>query len=344
MSAVVFVGVIAFGVSGHWETGAIFASFLLAYQQRYSRVIIGLIGFNLFVFVFLLINHPNYFTTIGNFFNNPESLEWFTKVFFTTLYSIIITFATATYRIFYRKTITDLIIAKERASHADKLKTAFLRNISHEIRTPMNSILGFSQLINKNGIPLTKYKSYSKMISNHSMQLMSVIDNVLDMSILESGEIEVSKEKICFRDIIKDVVAMHKEEIESKNLKIVDSCSIARIPETSLTDKKLIKKVINNIFGNAVKYTASGVIAINCNYDDSNLNVIIQDTGPGIEPEIMQNIYNAFNRDFEEVKEFKEGIGLGIPISKKILEVLGGDIKIYSNNADGTEVNISVPI
>lgn len=228
-----------------------------------------------------------------------------------------------------------LRIAEAKAKESDNLKTAFLRNISHEIRTPMNSIIGFSTLLNENSLSETKKAEYLKIINTSSNQLLNIVNEILDISMLESGNLAVNEKKVNLNQLIDDVYSffnpLMKNEIEfitSKNLEDRNSDII--------TDEEKLKKILSNLINNALKFTDRGHIKVGYHVKNNELLFFVEDTGIGIPEDFVPYIFSNFSKSEKNISKLYGGLGLGLSISKGNVDLLRG--KIWAESGDSGSV------
>lgn len=238
----------------------------------------------------------------------------------------------------------DLIISKDKAEESNKLKTDFLANMSHEIKTPLNSILGFASLIDKY-TPVPKLEDYLNTIISSGQLLLSIIDDIIDLSRMQSGSIKIFKEYFDIKELIIELSKVYIQQIiqRSKQINIVLDLDENNINEI-YSDKNRIKQVLNNLVINAIKFTDSGTIT--CGYKVLNNNIIffVEDTGIGISDDNLSKIFERFYRVKANRGKTMEGTGLGLTISKSIVNILGGDIWVKSEIDVGTIFYFSIPI
>lgn len=232
---------------------------------------------------------------------------------------------------------------KERAENSDKLKSIFLANMSHEIRTPLNAIIGFSSQINEN----TDHKNlndYIKIIHNSGNLLLRLIDDILELSKLEVGDLRIINEYFNLNELIlesrQEYVSLSKSKNkEHINIKI-------DIPDDDIfiyTDQKRLKQVINNLVYNSLKFTNNGYIKYGFNINKDVINFYVQDTGIGISKENINKIFDRFIQIENKSYKKQEGTGLGLTISKAIIELLGGNIWVTSELNKGTIFYFTIP-
>ncbi|OQX81419.1 MAG: hypothetical protein B6D64_02000 [Bacteroidetes bacterium 4484_276] len=243
-----------------------------------------------------------------------------------------------------------LVETKIKAEESDRLKSAFLTNISHEIRTPMNGIIGFLDLITLPGLTGEKQKRYIDMIRESSDRLMSTVDDIMEMSMIDSGQVEVVNESTNINRQIEKIHASFKQSAEDKGIRFSFSNTLSSDDSIINTDPGKLNSILENLVKNAIKFTTAGAIQFGYNLKPGSatakkikdggpdvpamLEFFVKDTGVGIPKEKQQTIFNRFvQADVSLVREF-EGSGLGLAISKAYIEMLGGKIWVESEEAD----------
>ncbi|MCK5580200.1 MAG: response regulator [Candidatus Omnitrophica bacterium] len=235
-----------------------------------------------------------------------------------------------------------LKIALEKAQTASQVKTSFLTNMSHEIRTPMNSILGFGDLLRKTRLD-AKQKKYLEMISISGSLLLALIDDILDISRLESGKLNLESINFNLEDLIHDVFGVVVSRMKDKPFDTyidIDS----EVPKEIVGDPTRLKQVLINLLGNAVKFTTQGQVGVLVRVDNKSedggeyvLRFCVKDSGIGISPEKRKMIFEAFNQaDGSTTRKFG-GVGLGLAISAGIINMMGGRIWVESEEGVGSE-------
>lgn len=230
------------------------------------------------------------------------------------------------------------------AEAANMAKSAFLANMSHEIRTPMNSISGFSELMLKmDDVPETA-KHYAEDIRDSAHNLLAIINDILDLSKLESGHMELVERKYFISRIFQDIYSTNKQMAEHKDLKLIMNIDPS-IPEKLYGDNTKIRSIIMNLMSNAVKYTAEGSVEfratlVNKSEDSATFEFAITDTGSGIKEEDIDRLFNSFEQVNVKLHEGIEGTGLGLSIVKGYVDLMGGKILVNSTYGKGSEFKV----
>ncbi len=234
-----------------------------------------------------------------------------------------------------------LRLEREMAQAANREKSEFLANMSHEIRTPMNAIIGFTDILLDTETN-SKRKEQLGIIKNSGQTLLELINDILDFSKIEAGKLDIKEDSFSFMELINNTKNLFIKRAESKNIKLIVEF-ISPIPNKVCGDKYRLVQILNNIIGNALKFTNHGSIKITCSYQDGKVNISIQDTGIGIAPEKQETVFQSFSQaDMSTEREYG-GTGLGLTISKKLVELLGGEITLESIPGEGTIFTIKIP-
>jgi len=231
------------------------------------------------------------------------------------------------------------------ANKANEAKTKFLAKMSHEIRTPMNAIIGMAELALREKITST-VKEYILTVKQAGTYLLSIINDILDLSKIESGKLEIVPSNYSFSSLLNDVVNIVKMKIVDSGLRF-DINIDSNIPNSLFGDEARIRQVLLNILGNAVKYTKEGFISFSVNGEiiesTVHLTIEIADSGIGIKPEDLKKLFGEFVRMDMESKKGIEGTGLGLAIAKNLLTAMGGDISVKSEYGKGSTFTIKLP-
>lgn len=233
-----------------------------------------------------------------------------------------------------------LIVAKQEAERANIAKSEFLSNMSHEIRTPLNVILGFSHLLKQEGLDQKNKRRVEDILQNGEHLLM-LINEILDMSKIESGYVQIVKQTISLPVMIEDLYRMFEMMAYQKGIELlveVDQC----VPNQIVSDPTKVKQILINLIHNALKFTARGRIRIKVSASASQLCFIITDTGRGIEGQELELLFEPFYQ--KKYTDQQQGTGLGLPISKQYATLLGGDLQVESSVGHGSRFTFTLPL
>ena len=225
---------------------------------------------------------------------------------------------------------TELVKAKEKAEESDRLKSAFLTNMSHEIRTPMNGILGFSSLLKQPDLSNKKQQDYIQIIEKGGARMLNIIDNIVSISKIESGQMEVNIGESNINEQIEFLYAFFKPEVEAKGLQFSSVVSLPSKKAILKTDGQKVYAILANLLKNAIKYTKKGYIEFGYTQNKNTLVFYIKDSGIGIPFNRQEAIFERFIQADIEDKMAYQGAGLGLSISKAYVEMLGGKIWVES--------------
>ncbi|MCX5688400.1 MAG: ATP-binding protein, partial [Planctomycetota bacterium] len=239
---------------------------------------------------------------------------------------------------------------KEAAEQASRAKTEFLTNISHEIRTPLTAILGNTDILRETGdidaVPRRRIELIDT-ISSAGQHLLTMINDILSLSELEGGRIELERSHVKPRQIIDDVLQMHRATAKQKGLTLSVQVGPA-VPEHIETDSARLRQMLINLVGNAVKFTAAGSVRVEASYCDrsqpSSLNIDVIDTGQGINAVDRDRLFNAFTQADGGLTRLHGGTGLGLALCRKLAEFMGGKAElIWSEPGRGSQFRVSIP-
>ena len=235
------------------------------------------------------------------------------------------------------------VAASEKLREVDRLKSEFLASMSHELRTPLNSIIGFADVLLEglDGDLNERMEEDVRLIRDSGRHLRELIGDILDMSKIEAGRMELRYEEIDMRQMANDVIATAAPLAETKNLQLY--CNIGDDVDIVEADRTRLRQVMWNIIGNAIKFTEKGHVALNMQMQNNNLLVSIEDTGIGIKEENVHIVFEQFRQIDGNLNRSVGGTGLGMPITKKLIELHGGEIWIESSVGRGSTFWFTIP-
>lgn len=235
--------------------------------------------------------------------------------------------------------------ARKAAEENDRLKTAFLNNMSHEIRTPLNGIIGFSSLLADETLDAEKKFRYSGIVRSSGNQLTRTIDDILDISKIESGQLQLVSEEFDLHDFLDTIVQYTRDRIREsdKNLSLETEKDFASFPTRVLYDRSRLFQILTHILDNAVKFTPEGVIRISSRIKGDKLEFAVSDSGPGISPNDHLRIFDRFVQCHNEEIKAVGGNGIGLTIVRGLVELFKGEILLRSEPGKGSEFTITLP-
>ncbi len=242
-----------------------------------------------------------------------------------------------------RQALDELAVAKTQAEAADKLKSAFLATMSHELRTPLNSIIGFTGIILRERVgPLNEeQKKQLNMVRRSSQHLLALINDVLDISKIEAGQLQMASEQIDIRQIVEKVAQSARPLADGKGLEL--AFELAPHMDTITGDPRRVEQILLNLVSNAIKFTEQGSVRILCEEDGENVKLQVVDTGIGIKEEDRDKLFQSFRQIDSGLTRKYDGTGLGLSISKRLVELMGGRIWITSVWGSGSTFGFTLP-
>ena len=237
----------------------------------------------------------------------------------------------------------ELVKARENAEESNRLKSAFLANMSHEIRTPMNGILGFTQLLKTPKLTGAEQQTYIDIIEKSGIRMLSIINDIINISRIESGFVEISVAKTNIDQLVHDVFNFFKPEAEKKELIFFVKNEWSTNHEMIITDREKVFVVLTNLVKNALKFTQKGSIEMGYEKKEKYFEFFVTDTGAGISQEHKEIIFERFRQGSESLTRNYEGAGLGLAISKSYVELLGGRIWVETKNGQGSTFCFTIP-
>ncbi len=243
------------------------------------------------------------------------------------------------------KTSRDLSAALDAADAANKAKSRFLAAMSHELRTPLNAVIGFSEVLSMQIFgPLgdARYRSYANDIRQSGHHLLSLINDILDLSRLDAGQSELREEEVDLAELLDDAMRMIEPQAHKAGVRLQKQFEKGLPP--ILCDARRLKQVVLNLVGNAVKFTeADGVVSVAAKAGNNGIKIVVQDTGIGIAENDMPRALERFGQVDSSLGRKFDGAGLGLPLAKELVELHGGSLTLQSTLHVGTAVTVMLP-
>ncbi len=314
------------------STFVVYYSFLLlVFDKRHFLLITLILFFNVLGLYLFEINYPE---IIGDYTSSTSrKADNYIGLVFSFL--VIYSFLSAIKK--------NYIHEYERAKMSDRLKSAFLANMSHEIRTPLNAIVGFSSLIADSEMSDDDKQMFKEQVISNSDYLLSLIDDIIDVSKIESNQLTVNLKSVDVVPIIMNIVQTFQLSIPStKKMQVI--CGI-RISQMMVTvDQTRLEQILRNLLANAVKFTEEGDIEVNCIQVKDFFVFSVKDTGIGIDPENQLIIFDRFMKIDNHKQHLYRGTGIGLFLSKQLVEMFGGKIWVESEMGKGSTFYFTIPV
>ncbi len=267
-----------------------------------------------------------------------------TGLFFVCLLGLGLLMLTGRYfstEVIVNERTAQLLSAKNMAEASSQAKSRFISNISHELRTPLNGILGFTQILQKKPSLTINDKKQISIIEHCSKHLLTLIDDLLDISRIETNKLSIQLKTVNIDDVLDDIIPIFNLKSKEKGLSFKVNINLTE--HVFYSDSKRIRQIIVNLLNNAIKFTNSGEISLNIHDKDNKLIIDVIDTGCGISEQDIKHIFSPFIQLNEEDYS-KEGIGLGLSITQELIKLLGGSITVSSQPGKGSHFCVTIPL
>jgi signal transduction histidine kinase len=242
-----------------------------------------------------------------------------------------------------KKAEEELIAAKLKAEESDRLKTAFLHNVSHEIRTPMNAIIGFSSLLNEPDLTEDDRRQYTDIIFQSSNQLLSIINDIVDVANIESGQVKLNLSKTDLNLSLRNLDEQFSLSERQSRIPINLSIGLPDERAVIMTDNTKLIQILSNLINNSIKFTKKGNIDFGYTLNGDHLQFFVKDSGIGIPGESLGKIFERFYQVDRAVSRQFGGTGLGLSICDAYVQLLGGTISVTSVPGKGTRFEFTIP-
>lgn len=241
------------------------------------------------------------------------------------------------------KAMQEMKRAKENAERSDQLKTLFLNNLSHEIRTPLNAIVGFSEFLNEEGLSKEQTRHMTSVISNNSMKLLEIIEGIVSISSIEAGLVEVFMTDFRMEQLMRGVYSRFLSMANDKGLRFRANNMLHESEQVISSDEGKLLQVLVSLVDNAIKFTEQGFVEFGVSRKDKVLQFYVADTGVGFDMQKSKSLFERFEQLETEQSDLRGGLGLGLPISKAYVEMLGGQVWFESEPGKGSTFYFTIP-
>ena len=237
----------------------------------------------------------------------------------------------------------NLILAKNKAEEASRLKTEFLNNVSHEVRTPLNGIMGFSEFLGNEDLSKKQRLEYVDIINKSCSRLLTTINDILEISHLETKQVQMNFESIDLNALLKEIYSEFETQAKQSQIHFSLKMDSANEELFILSDKSKLSSIINNLLSNAFKFTKEGFVKLGYTIKNNQIELYISDSGIGIAKEKISSIFGRFEQEEKELSLKLGGLGLGLPISLANAKLLNGNITVESNKDVGSAFYLTIP-
>lgn len=310
----------------------LYAFLILVFNRRYFVLLSLILLVNLLCLFLFELNFPE---KIGTYPDNKSRLF---DEYIGILFCLMIIFS------FMATIKKNYIHEYERAKMSDRLKSAFVANLSHEIRTPLNAIVGFSSLISDKDVSKDEREMYEEQITRNSDYLLNLIEDIIDVSKIESNQLNVKIVELDIVPVIRRVVESFQLNVSAeRRVKVVTACGSKSTSMIVKVDQLRFEQILRNLLSNAVKFTEEGIIQVNC-YAEKGFHVFsVTDTGIGIHIDHQKIIFDRFTKIDNSKQYLYRGTGIGLFLSKQLVEMFGGSIWVESEVGKGSTFYFTIP-
>jgi len=237
---------------------------------------------------------------------------------------------------------------KKKDNELINIRNIFLSKIGHEFRTPMNSIIGFSNILAKNNLTTDQKELYLEYINSSSKDLLKLVENMIDLAMLESGQMELNQAACSVNALFNELYTHFNREkhvLEKHSVALLMSKSVEENDLVIETDSQRLKQVLSNLISNGLKFTDKGVIEFGYKVNEQKqLYFFVKDSGKGVSEDLQNVIFNSFQRENDNSENQKTGVGIGLAIAKQVVKLMGGDIGFKPNPTRGSLFYFTIPM
>lgn len=237
----------------------------------------------------------------------------------------------------------EIIKSKEKAELNDKLKTSFMANMSHELRTPMSGIMGFTQLLSDPDITPEEHNEFIELLKRSNRRLLNLINNILDLSRIEAGEVELINESFNINDMFNEIHSLFKQNAITKGIEFTINTELEHPDAFIYSDESKHHQILSNLVNNAIKFTEEGKIELGYKISDDEIEIYVSDTGVGISVDFLPNLFDRFMQEDISFNRSYEGAGLGLSIVRGLVEIMSGTINVETTKGIGTKISYKIP-
>lgn len=309
----------------------LYAYLILVFKRRYFLFISVLLYANL---LGLFLIELSFYEEMGNY---PDQKTQIMDIYMGMLFSFLVIYS---FMIAIKK---NYIREYERAKTSDRLKSAFLANMSHEIRTPLNAIVGFSSLITEPDFTDEDKKMFREQIAGNSEYLISLMEDIIDVSKIESNQLTMKIEEVNVVPLIRQITQSFQHSVMlEKNVTVVDNLGVSKLMVR--VDQLRFGQILRNLLSNAIKFTDEGTIEVGCKKKNGFFIFSVKDTGIGIHTEHQQIIFDRFMKIENDIQHLHRGTGIGLFLSRQLVEKFGGKIWVESEVGKGSVFYFTIPV
>jgi signal transduction histidine kinase len=242
-----------------------------------------------------------------------------------------------------RNVYNELQVTKHKATESDRLKSSFLSNLSHEIRTPLNGIVGFAQMMDDDDLAAEDRKMYIENLSESSDRLLEIVNNIVEIAKIESGSVELHREKVNLSDILNEIFEEFQKMAEERQLDFNLTDKIPYPRSYIYCDVQKLRAILKHLVHNALKFTKEGEVTFGAQINQSFIEFFVEDTGIGMSKKTQELIFNPFSQGETLLTNDITGTGLGLTIAKSYVELMGGMLELKSEEGKGSRFSFVIP-